>query len=446
MPAPTLALDSDECQKREGAAAPDPRPGEDRPMDSPPPEVLDGPLGAELIERARGLEALAARSILQREYPDVDPLVLRAACAQAQLSERAEVRFGTLAREFLWTPSGLEQASRPAAALYRAQTLADAGITQVVDLTCGIGVDAVVMARSGIQVLAVDSDPGTAAIAERNSARLGVAELVTVVSDRCESVTDGLGAGTGAWFIDPARREPDRRRADGSHRRLDDPEKWSPPWSWVLSLAGRPDVMVAKTAPAIAHSLVATAAAEWISTGGELLEATAWWGIGSPGSRTAVIVDPEGAQLLRVVGGIVGAEDIPTVSLEPGMVLLDPDPAVVRAGAVRDLATALGLSLVDPHLAYAVGDTSAQGRVQGVAGRWWRLLHVGPYRTKELRAACAQAGIVRVDVTGRGRRLSADRVRRDLQLPGGPGLAGVLITMAVGPSRRTVVALGLPIS
>ena len=63
---------------------------------------------------------------------------------------------------------------------HRAERLRALGVRSVADLCCGIGGDAIALARAGIRVLAVDRDPLTAAVARANADALGLADLIEV--------------------------------------------------------------------------------------------------------------------------------------------------------------------------------------------------------------------------------------------------------------------------
>lgn len=413
------------------------------------PAELDLPSGQALLDAARGLDPLSARARLARRFPDAGPELLRAAVAQAALQQRAAGRFPHAAQMW-WTGEGLEQASRPAASEYRAEVLRAAGITHGVDLTCGLGLDLIAMAHGGLQMVGVDQDPAIAELAARNAARLGMSDRVEVITGSCRDadLLASLPSG-GVWFVDPARRTG-TRRADGTHVRLRDPEQWSPPWSWVIGLADRvgspagPDVLVAKSSPAIAHDLVAAGATEWLSVKGELVEATVWWGLGVPGARCAVLLgaqDSDGttAPVVRVCaeGSEVAVSGLP----EEGNWLIEPDPAVIRAGAVADLGAAIDATLIDAHLAYLsaaepLADDDARGRS-------WQVLWAGGYDPRALRTACAASSVTRVDLSGRGRNLDPQRVDRDLRLPGGAGRSAKLFALGLGSPRRTAVILAI---
>lgn len=410
------------------------------------PSDLDGPMGVAILAAAADLDPLSARAHLARQFPDASPETLRAAAAQAQLRQRAAARFPN-AERLWWTADGLEQASRPAASAFRVDQLRAAGISHGVDLTCGLGLDLLAMATAGLRMVGVEQDPVLADLATRNIDRTGLAGRAEVVVGSCTDadVLASLPAG-GVWFVDPARRTG-TRQADGSHMRLRDPEQWSPPWSWVLQVAQLvgtptgPEVLVAKASPAIAHDLVDTASVQWLSESREVVEATVWWGVGAPGSRCAVILPSDPTNTTPVW---VCAEDrTVTVAGLPDEAawLIEPDPAIIRAGAVSDLGALIDAQLIDEHLAYL--SATAPLANDDLRGRCWRVLYSGRYHPASLRQACASAGVTRVELSGRGRRLDPQRVNRELRLPGGPGTIATLFSLGLGSPRRTAVVLGV---
>ena len=82
----------------------------------------------------------------------------------------------------------------------------------VVDLTCGLGVDTLALARQFRRVVTVERDPVLADIARENFRRLGVAN-VEVVCDTAEHYVAEAAERFDCCFADP-----DRRGADGSKK------------------------------------------------------------------------------------------------------------------------------------------------------------------------------------------------------------------------------------
>nr|WP_231126305.1 class I SAM-dependent methyltransferase [Motilibacter aurantiacus] len=235
----------------------------------------------------------------------------------------------------LFTADGLEQATRREVADRRAARLVAAGARRVADLGCGIGADALAFARAGLEVRAVERDPATAAVARANVRSAGLAHLVEVVEADVTQV--GL-AGCDAAYLDPARRGEGRRRYD--------PQQWSPPWEFVLGVAGQIPRTAAKVAPGIDHALVPPGAeAEWVSVDGDVVEAGVWFGplAGSWPRRAALL--PSGAT-------VAGPAVPPPAAAAPGPYLYEPDGAVIRAGLVAEAAAEVDGWLVDPTIAY----------------------------------------------------------------------------------------------
>lgn len=187
-------------------------------------------------------QELALATRLRREYPAE---LVRAAFEQAGLRQRARAKFGPDADAMFFTPDGVEQATRRSVAEWRAARFAALGVKRLADLCCGIGGDAIALARAGVAVLAVDRSPLTCAVAEANAAALGLAGLIEV---RCADVAEIDVTGFDAVFTDPARRT--------ARGRVFDPEAYSPPLSWAVGAARRTPYGALKVAPGIPHELV----------------------------------------------------------------------------------------------------------------------------------------------------------------------------------------------
>ena len=85
-----------------------------------------------------------------------------------RLRWRATTKFGHDALAMFFTRDGLEQASRPEVADHHAGRFVQAGVRRVIDIGCGIGSDSLAFARAGLEVVALDIDPVTAAVAQAN--------------------------------------------------------------------------------------------------------------------------------------------------------------------------------------------------------------------------------------------------------------------------------------
>ena len=378
------------------------------------PELLarlrtpEGVTALAAAEAVTGRDPLVAASALRSR--GVAPDLAAAALTQIELRRRAAAKFGTAAATMFFTRAGLEQATRAAVADRRAARLAAAGIRTLADLGCGLGADALAAARAGILVYAVESDPLTAAIAAANAAATGLADAVRV---ECADATTVRVEDYDAVFADPARRRSGRGR-------VFDPRAYSPPWDFVAGLARRVPHTVLKLAPGIDHSLLPPGAeGEWVSVGGDLVEAAFWCGPLASAPRRATLL-PGGAELTGT--GTVAAP-VSTV----GAFLYDPDPAVVRAHLVAEFAAAVGGRLADPEIAYVYTDRPADTPF----GRRLPVTDVLPFSLKRLRSLLRERGVGRLEIRKRGSALEPERLRRELRLSG-PAAASLVLTRVAG--------------
>ncbi len=379
--------------------------------------LLEGEAGRRLLallaDHPENADLKAATALRAEGH---DPALVGAVLTQVRLRQRARPRFGAEADRMFWTAAGVEQATRPAVAEHRAARLAAAGVRRIADLCCGVGGDAIAFARAGLEVLAVDLDPGTAAVAAANAAALDLSALITV---RCADVrdVDPTEEGCDALFIDPARRSGGRRTFD--------PEDYAPPFSFVAELAQRVPATVAKVAPGIPHDLLPPEAeAEWVSDGGELKEACLWHGsLRSPRVRRRATMLPGGATLTDSAAG-------PAPVGAVGGWVLEPDSSVIRAGLVSEVAHQVGGRLLHPQIAYVTTDTEARTPY----GKAFEVVGEIPFARKRMRAELRRRGYSNVVVKKRGIAVVPEELRRDLRLTGdGPTATVVLTRLADGP-------------
>jgi SAM-dependent methyltransferase len=378
---------------------------------------------------AAAVDPLKTVTALRKALPHLDAPAASAVLTQVRLRRRARPRLGDVVDELLLTEDGLEQATRTVVADQRAHRYADSGATHVADLGCGLGLDSAAFARAGLRVTAVERDPLVAALARRNVAALGHADLVTVAEGDItdEQVLAAALADADAAYADPARRDPATRR-DGRSARVTDPESWSPPWSWVVALAARVPRTAAKVAPGVDHALIPDGGCgTWASVDGQLVEAEiAWPALAREGFRRSAVVIRGGIAIpsLEWCSVDLADEDPPPVG-PVGTWLLEPDDAVIRSGLVSHVASRVDGRLLDPRVAYVTTDANID--VAPLAARF-RVEQALPYDLDTLRAALAARGVGHVVVKKRAIGADPDDVRRRLRLPPGPGSAVVMLT------------------
>ncbi|MFF1870077.1 class I SAM-dependent methyltransferase [Streptomyces sp. CB03911] len=356
---------------------------------------------AELRSYAPGDElALATR--LRRDHPAE---LVSAALGQARLRQRAQAKFGDDADLMYFTPNGVEQSTRRSVAEWRAKRFAGLGVRRLADLCCGIGGDAVALARQGIFVLAVDRDPAACAAARANAAALGLAELIEV---RCADVTEVDVTGFDAVFTDPARRT--------TKGRVFDPEAYSPPLSWAIEAARRTPFGALKIAPGVPHELVPEdAEAEWVSDHGDVKEAVLWFGTGAGQPHRATLLPHD----RTLAGGTL--PDPPAGPV--GRYLYEPDGAVIRAHLVAEVAGQVDGRLIDPMIAYLTSDHL----VATPYAHAYELTDVLPFNVKKLKALLRERGVGTVVIKKRGLSMTPEELRQKLK-PQGPATATVILS------------------
>ena len=114
----------------------------------------------------------------------------------------------------------------------------------------------------------------------------------------------------------------------------------------------------------------------------------------------------------------------PVAVTEPGEYLLDPNPAVTRAGLVEDLARELGgAAKIDPQIAFL----TLGHDIRTPFARTLLVIESAPWNEKQFARRLRELGIGAVDIRRRGLAGDVDQIRRRLKLAG-PGRATVVIT------------------
>jgi SAM-dependent methyltransferase len=311
-------------------------------------ELLQTPEGTEILTTLAEAPPTPATTIaiatrLRKGYP-AD--LVTAAMSIAALRVHASAKFEHPER--LWfTRDGLEQATSQPIAAYRAGRFD--GMAEIVDLCCGIGGDLLALARENpsARITAVDRDPLHLEMAKLNAHALGVDERITFIEEDVRSVTL---PSSGGIFIDPARRSGKGRMALGDSE---------PPLEWCVDLASPQRGVGIKAAPGLDHTRVPAGwEFEAIALGSDLKEATIWSPRLARSPRTATIMSGRATFQLHPIPG----ESVPLGEPAPGDTLLDPNPAITRAGLVEDLARHIGPSaaMIDPKIAFLVSSSPVQ--------------------------------------------------------------------------------------
>ncbi|MGO2519074.1 MAG: THUMP-like domain-containing protein [Microbacterium sp.] len=411
------------------------------------------PEGLRLLDEVGSISSAAevTKTVSTLRAAGHSPDLVSAVVGQAHLRTKAVSKFGGFAERMLFTRAGFEQATRLGVAARHAGRMRRAGITQVADLGCGIGGDALAFAGAGLGVLAVDADEVTAAIAAYNLAPFASADgsepLVTVQHSTAEDfVSTNFGdvhdlridsadsseeaallrrSGTAIW-LDPARRttgHSETRRVAASD--------YSPSLDWTFALASRIPTGIKLGPGHDRDSLPEDAEAQWVSADGSVVELVLWTGaLAREGVRRAALVirGDESHELT----GAADAEDAEVREL--GAFLHEPDGAVIRARLIGDVARALDTGMLDEKIAYLTGDAA----VTSPFVQTFRVREVIAANPKAINAVLRANDIGTLEIKKRGMDIDPAAFRKKLNLRG--SASATLILTRAGSKRMAILA------
>jgi SAM-dependent methyltransferase len=348
---------------------------------------------------------------LRGRFPDA---LVRAALRLQEARERAVGRLPHADRLWL-TRTALEQATAWAVAEHKAARFAGRG--EVVDLCCGIGSDAAAISHH-CRVTAVDRSPAMVLRATWNAEVLGRPERFAA---RCGDVT------AEDWTGRFVHADPDRR--DGRDRPARWLEHYQPGLDWMHKLVATARGGAIKVGPAGDFpGKFPGCEIELVSLGGECREATIWFG---------ELAGPEPARATNLSTGesLAGnpASSRRSVADMIGGFLCDPDPAVVRAGLLDELALQHGMLRLDAEEEYL---TAERLPVTSFVTTF-AVEAVLPAGIKDLRRHLRQQPAHHYEIKCRRLAIDVEDVRR--QLPTGDAPPCVVIFCRIGGRARAVI-------
>ena len=366
---------------------------------------LQSPTGQTVIRSAREYsDPLLAIPALRKQFSEIGPELILLAFNQAQLQHRLENRWGTSAADLLLTNDGINQATRPEVARYRAEFIAKKfGINaHVLDLTCGLGFDAREFARYGLSVTGVEIDSELVEYASHNLMQLDVAVHCA------DGANFEVPSDVDVIFVDPARRDPKAAKDSmGNTKRIFNPSQWSPSWETINEIANNHPV-VAKVAPGIDKAELANWDARWISADSDLVEC--FLSSAGTGIRAAVLLDSETDRCLEALGGAV------TSTAPLGKFLIVPDPALIRASALDAVAKLCNGGLVNEHIAWLTSDdANAIAELNAQTPRLANVLKIEShfkFSEKQLVANLKDVSASGITVMTRGMQLDVEAIRK----------------------------------
>ena len=363
-------------------------------------------------------DRLTRISNLRKKYPED---LVRVAVEQLELRKRAKSKF-PFADQMLFTKEGLEQSTGKRVADYHA-TYFPVG-AKILDACCGIGGDAVALSNKG-EVLAIDQNPAATFCTEHN---FQIHSEQEALKSRFRAITGnvvGLNLpelkleGFDFAFFDPSRRTDGR---EGERRRVNAAEDYSPPLSWVSELRKSFSGTAVKVSPAIDDETLRTLGGviEFISDRGECKEALAL--LDELANRTDANdyrSDPP-----RYTAVVLSAESLPAkltpfecapLKISPPLEwLIEPDPAVIRAHLLPQIAHLHGASLLEPGIAYL----TSEREISSPFATSYKIVETLDFNIKQIQARVRSLGGKMTTVKKRNVLIEPEQVLKSLKSGG----------------------------
>ena len=337
-------------------------------------------------------------------------LPVRAMAEQLACRQKAVKKLPTLSQHnLLYTPLALEQASGERTASYKASFLSG---KRAIDLSGGLGVDTMFLARTFQEVLYCERDSLLCAVVEHNLKVSGI-DNVTIKSGDSISLLEEYPDDSFDWiFVDPARREEGRRSIAleaaspdvvASHDvLLRHAQRVCIKASPALEISG-----LKKLLPAL-HTIVV------VSVDCECKEILLLLERAYPADGlvqvNAVCLNAESEEITEVFGGNGDAPRVVGAAVKE--YLYEPDPAIIKARLSAVLAADLGLEFVNKSVDYLTADR----KIEAFPGRTFRVVECVPYKPKSFRTFLERHAITGASIQRRDFPLSAEELRKKYRL------------------------------
>ncbi len=337
---------------------------------------------------------------------------VRAIAEQIACRKKARKKLPELSRRsLLYTTLSLEQASGERSARYKSDLEGMQGKTML-DMTGGLGIDALFFSRRFDKVIYVEQDPVLARIAGHNFNELGAGTIQVITGDSIAYLMACPDKSFDWIYVDPARR--------AAGKRLVNLQECEPDVVGLHDLFLRKSHNICiKASPAheitVFRDMVPSLREVLVlSVDGECREILLFCRRHADVSVhqvtvRAVCLTENGASVISScqenVTGKPMAENV-------GAYLYEPDPAIIKACLVPVLARIHGMHFFNSHVELLTSDK----RVASFPGRRFRVCDTLPYKPRYFSRYLKNNGIGAASVHRRNFPLSPDEIRRRYRL------------------------------
>ena len=391
-------------------------------------EFLSGPGGVAAMSIALPDNPLSAQKVLRKSYSYDE------ACAIGHMRELrqravAVAKFSReLAGEMLLSDELLQQCSSLRLAGYVGRQMATiaAGRSEVMDLCCGLGGDAIGLAAAGLEVRGYDISPEAIVCSAHNARVAGVGERTKFAA---ADVTQLDIPSDAIVHIDPDRRSGGRRVVGLS--------QLQPGEEFLRSLTQNTAGGAMKLSAAMDFSELddwSNVRLEYVSEDGVCKQLVVWWspaGAEAPArSATAVwgaIHDPQSES--------ISADAPPAPFGEVGPWLIEPGPEVIAAHAVDALAARDNLWRAYPGMLWLFGKEPVDSHL----ARSYEIIETVAGREREIRIALKKLDAGLVEIKSRGVSIDTDALQRRLRGKGDRQL--VVLWTRMGDKQKAFIGV-----
>ena len=336
-------------------------------------------------------------------------LPIRAMAEQLACRQRAVKKLPALSQHNqLYTPLALEQSSGELTAAYKASLMSG---KRALDLTGGLGVDTMFLARMFQEVVYCERDSLLCAVAGHNLKVAGVANVEVKNGDSMSMLAEYPDNSFDWIFVDPARREQGQRSIAleaaspdvvASHDLLlRHAQRVCIKASPALEING-----LKKLLPAL-HTIVVVSVDRECKEILLMLERA--YPSDGPVHVKAVCLNADSSEITEVVGG---GETPRVVAAAVKEYLYEPDPAIIKARLSAVLARDSGLQFVNKSVDYLTADR----KTESFPGRSFRVVECVPYKPKSFRAFLERHAIAGASIQRRDFPLSAEELRKKYRI------------------------------
>ena len=337
-------------------------------------------------------------------------LPVRAMAEQLACRQKAVKKLPTLSQHnLLYTPLALEQSSGERTAAYKASLMSG---KRALDLTGGLGIDSMFLARTFQEVVYCERDSVLCAVVEHNLKVSGIANVEVRNGDSISLLAEYPDDSFDWIFVDPARREEGRRSIAleatspdvvASHDLLlRHAERVCIKASPALEISG-----LKKLLPAL-HTIVVVSVDRECKEILLLLERSS--PADGPVQVKAVCLNAESEEITEVAGGNGEAPRVVATAVKE--YLYEPDPAIIKARLSAVVARDSGLQFLNKSVDYLTADH----KIEAFPGRRFRVVECVPYKPKSFRAFLERHAIAGASIQRRDFPLSAEELRKKYRI------------------------------